>query len=249
MQTTNVKNPINEFIENVAEGINVLAKFGALLENYLKRPEVAEKILSFIENIKKFPSYEKQLNALLAKNGWYTNWDSPFDLSKQLIDALEGNTSSLDVVMVKHLTEDWDKITSRILKNYPQREKILKSAFKLHIDENYIAAIPLFLSQCDGIVFKDFNHSLFDKKKIKDTLEKKMVNGNFERDGVLDIYYEALRVKNAFSVFSENADKQLGPNRNGIMHGLENHLDYGTRINSFKAFSLLAYLDSMFNEE
>jgi hypothetical protein len=37
-------------------------------------------------------------------------------------------------------------------------------------------------------------------------------------------------------------DKKNGPNRSGILHGDQNHLDYGTKINAYKAFSFLAFI-------
>ena len=41
---------------------------------------------------------------------------------------------------------------------------------------------------------------------------------------------------------SSESAKALAPNRNGILHGSRKHLDFGTERNSFKAFSLLAFL-------
>lgn len=242
-----------EVLEAIGKGIYAFRRFLNQLDEYLKRPEVAERILAFIDNVKKFPSYERKINALLAEYGWYTNWYSPFDISTHLLDAIEGNLGKLDSVMEAHLTEDWGKLTYRILHNYPRRLNILTAAFRLHEEENYIGSIPLFLAQCDGIVFEKFNHSLFSKKNgkllIGETLKEKIELCEIEKDGVLDIFYEALRVKNAFSENSSHANMQMAPNRHGILHGLEAHLDYGTKKNSLKAFSLLAYLDSMFNLE
>jgi hypothetical protein len=44
-------------------------------------------------------------------------------------------------------------------------------------------------------------------------------------------------------------DKLRAPNRNGILHGSRRHLDYGTKINSLKAFSLLAFVVLVFSED
>ncbi len=41
---------------------------------------------------------------------------------------------------------------------------------------------------------------------------------------------------------STDNDKKHGPNRSGILHGDQNHLDYGTKINAYKAFSFLAFI-------
>jgi hypothetical protein len=242
-----------EALATIGNGIYAFTRYLKQLEVYLKQPEVTERILAFIENVQKFPCYERKANALLAEYGWYTNWYSPFDISSHLVGALEGDLGKLNSTMETHLTEDWGNLTRRILGNYPNRSEILTVAFRLHEEGNYIASIPLFLAQSDGIVYKEFNHSVFGKRNgymlIQETLEQKIESGEIEKDGILDIYYEALRIQNDFSKKSNHANKQMAPNRHGVLHGLEEHLNYGTRQNSLKAFSLLAYLDSMFNEE
>jgi hypothetical protein len=64
-------------------------------------------------------------------------------------------------------------------------------------------------------------------------------------DTITGIFLEILRMKTQFSAgIRENSahKKTLAPNRNGILHGSSKHLDYGTKVNSFKAFSLLAFV-------
>jgi hypothetical protein len=245
--------PFIDVFNNVVKGILEFAEFLNQLETYLKQPEVAEKLRAFLDNIKNFPIYDRSVGAKMAEFGWYTNWETPIDANAYLAEAVKGDISKLDDFMESHLVESWLTLTTRILKNYPQRTEILSTAFTLHTEGRFVASIPLFLSQCDGIVFAKFNHSLFGKRNKKlligETLKEKIERGEIEKDGVLDIFYEALRVKNAFSANSSDANTQSAPNRHGVLHGLEGHLDYGTKKNSLKTFSLLAYLDSMFNEE
>ena len=115
MKNSQDKNSLNEVLEAIGKGIYAFGQFLNQLEAYLKRPEVAEKILTFIENVQRFPSYERKVNALLAEYGWYTNWYSPFNMSSHLVEALESNLDKLDTVMEAQLTEDWEKLMQRIL--------------------------------------------------------------------------------------------------------------------------------------
>jgi hypothetical protein len=60
----------------------------------------------------------------------------------------------------------------------------------------------------------------------------------------LEVFLSLLKGKTPYSNSigqSSEAHKEKGPNRSGILHGSRKHLDYGSKINSLKCFSLLAY--------
>ncbi len=67
-----------------------------------------------------------------------------------------------------------------------------------------------------------------------------------------DVLLELLGINTQFNAgirSSSMKDKLKAPNRNGILHGSRKHLDYGTEINSLKAFSLLAFVVLVFSKE
>jgi hypothetical protein len=141
-----------------------------------------------------------------------------------------------------NLEDDWERLTKLIILLCPDRSEILNEAFALHSEGRYIACIPLLLSQTDGICAEYLGAFLFSEhdrraEQIESTLEN-------SEDKTLDLFLSILKNKNQYSKGigkSSLSHKEKGPNRSGILHGSRKHLDYGTKINSLKCFSLLAF--------
>ncbi len=174
----------------------------------------------------------------MADNGWYPNWFTFFYAPRKA-------PCSINELMESHLEENWKDITAKILELCPNREHILKIAFQLHTDGNYIAAIPLFFKQIDGICCETFKYFLFTKNdlenKIKNLIDKKDMFSKF----LLEPLLEPLTVKNHYDAGIREASqikKDKASNRNGIIHGHHKYLDYGTKRNSLKTFSLLSFI-------
>ena len=139
--------------------------------------------------------------------------------------------------MEMHLEYDWEKLTTKIIELCPDRSLILKEAFSLHNEGRYIASIPLFLSQTDGICAQYLGAFLFSEHpKRAAQIESLPEKGESKS---LDVFLSLLKDKNQYSKGigqNSNTHKEKGPNRNGILHGSRKHLDYGTKINSLKCF-------------
>lgn len=174
---------------------------------------------------------------VMAENGWYPNWFTFFYQPDE-------DPNSLDELMEMHLNDNWDDLTAKIIELCPNREHILKTAFNLHEQSNYIAAIPLLLSQADGICCEVLKSFLFTGNKTTEKLDILIENGELEVNMLLDIFLEPFKLTNHHNAGISKAStvhKKKAPNRNGIIHGHRKHLDYGTKINSLKCFSLLAF--------
>jgi hypothetical protein len=180
----------------------------------------------------------KQDVTVMAENGWYPNWFTFFYQPEE-------EHGSLDELMTSHLTENWDEITLKVIELCPNRKHILENAFELHRSGNYVAAIPLFLAQSDGICCEKLKSFLFagndTESKILELIERDEMPTNM----LTDVFLEPFKLKNhhnsGISKYSETA-KEKAPNRNGIIHGHRRHLDYGTELNSLKCFSLLSFI-------
>ena len=145
----------------------------------------------------------------------------------------------LDQFMIEHLQTSWDALTERILILHPERCKILTRAFQHIENEDWISAIPLLFSQTDGILMKTFGVSIFYKKN---QLEKKIKKKVTNRDMLLNMILDVLMIDTPFDeAHQTSAETSECPNRHAIIHGNENHLEYGTRPNGYKAFSLLCF--------
>ncbi len=175
---------------------------------------------------------------LMAESGWYPNWFT-FDFKPKSEDV------SIDELMEEHITQDWDRVTNRILEQYPNRAHILSVAFKLHAEKNYIAAIPLFLAQADGVCCEAFKSFLFAENTVAEKIEELVHDGKIEPNIFADVFLEPFSLKNHHNAGMSKASaaaKAKAPNRNGILHGYRKHLDYGTRRNSLKTISLLSFV-------
>ncbi|MBF2099018.1 MAG: hypothetical protein IGQ88_11675 [Gloeomargaritaceae cyanobacterium C42_A2020_066] len=221
---TSIKKRIEQILEPF---LHQLQQAQSFLEN---NPEFLDNLKRYIEN---WPKFYKDDWLKMAGYGWFINWETPITVTK----ALSVSQDTLDQFMTRHLTDAWPNITERIIELYPERAHILLESFKLHQDENYIACIPLFMSQIDGICAQNLSVFLFSEHERR--LEKTQELINDSRGDLLNVFLEIISTKTQFgasiSSYSNNK-KKIAPNRNGVLHGSRKHLDYGTRINSLKTF-------------
>jgi hypothetical protein len=208
-----------------------------------KNPDFFKKLGHYLDN---FPIYHKENWVKLARQGWCLNWLTPVTVES----ALDSGKTYLDKFMAAHLTQDWDKLTGKIISLYPHRKHVFDAAFDLHKNQqNYIASIPLFFSQIDGICAENLGVYLFSEHERRQQKIQDLTDAS--GDLLTNVFLEVLNSRTQFgeSISSKSkAKKELAPNRNGVLHGSRKHLDYGTEINSLKAFSLLAFVVYCFEE-
>jgi len=97
----------------------------------------------------------RNVTKLLGQKGWYISLDMPFSsLVKVVIENSEGEEDKLDEIMSEYFRQHFQSIINDIASNFPNREKVIRSAFKAHIDGDYDLAIPVFLAQADGICYE-----------------------------------------------------------------------------------------------
>lgn len=129
---------LTEIMTPVVKNMNEMAKS---FEPFLSQIHTISRPL--YKRAEEWQAKRKQDVGLMAEKGWYPNWFTFF-----YTPSTEPLT--LDELMAMHLKNNWDEITSKILEFCPNRSHILENAFNLHKSGNYIAAMPLFLSQADG---------------------------------------------------------------------------------------------------
>lgn len=180
--------------------------------------------------------------SVMAESGWFPNWYTFFYHPKAEIN-------SLDDFMISHMDECWSEIQKKMLEFCPHRKHILESIFKLHDQENYIASIPLIFTQADGICGEEYTYFFSTdpntKKKAADDILEKYDGGNIKLNMFSEFLLEPFKTKLQLTNGSSKSSKSFkskGPNRHGIIHGSRKHLDYGTKVNGYKALSFLAFL-------
>ena len=206
-----------------------------------------EGVYLFLENA----SSQKILNEKLVKQGWYPN--NITLRHKKLVHE------SIDDFMIRCLTGDYyeDIKTEYFYNSYPHRREIYQEAFTLYEETRYLASIPLFLSQIDGIISEYGLSGMFlgDNKLNNSSKPEKLkffeylnfhihsYSGNSlikYHENIIELRSD-LSISNGTSKISNsNVIGQL--NRHGILHGNRNFLDYGTQLNTLKIISLTLFI-------
>lgn len=220
---------INEVIGPISRALNA---------NYPIFKQVAITMARITEAALHWQKARKADVTVMAENGWYPNWFTFFY-------SPEADPQSLDELMIMHFNANWDEITQKIIELCPNRAHILETAFSLHKSGNYIASIPLFLAQADGICCESLKSFLFTGNSTEEKIKELIESGEIEANMFTDIFLEPFKLSNHHNAGISKSSAQAkikAPNRNGILHGHRKHLDYGTEINSLKCFSLLSFI-------
>ncbi|MEZ8729732.1 hypothetical protein AB6D70_04080 [Vibrio splendidus] len=172
----------------------------------------------------------------LAKWGWYP---TPYAKVGGNLRKLQ-QQNDINTFFMKRNRECLDENKQYCLQHAKERTGVLEAAFRLHHAGEYYGAIPIFLAQAEGVFNEEFKRSIFNNKSR--SYEKINEIRKFDEGVFFDAFLSSTFVKNQIGAdksICSDAQKQRGPNRNGIMHGDVRHVDYGSEINSLKSISLL----------
>ncbi|MBI4810469.1 MAG: hypothetical protein HY800_03330 [Ignavibacteriales bacterium] len=185
----------------------------------------------------------KQLTILLAEEGWFSALDTTYGMEREIYHlTMAGEITKVDRLLVDMYLKKLKGVEKKITSAFPKRKELIKQAFWAHNKRRYDLSIPLFLSQSDGISMDITNGEYFLKDKGRPRTAKfvdsKILNPIFSQ------LFELLRINLPISASKDQRKKQhVNFNRHAILHGEDLH--YGTKLNSFKAISLLSYLSSL----
>lgn len=196
------------------------------------------------------PRLEAAVGAM-ARHGWYVDGDQGLDeleTLRTLIDA--GDTGRVDELLMAHFEGRLDAIEDALVKELPRREKILRRAIAAHRRGDYELSIPVLLIQADGACVDLTDHHFFQKSRGSQVPEVAAHIAATQGPGdALFLGPISLELPiNASEKGRERIAVERGwttwkeLNRHQVLHG--ESVDYGTRLNSLKAISLLNYLVS-----
>lgn len=215
-----------------------------LVEKAKSDENFAQEFVTFVAVLASVPENIRMFSEEAAMIGWFSTSES---LLGEMKKAFDQGQDALDQYMVNEIDSNYDKIKSSILSLHSNRKEILSCAFELHEGQTWIASIPLFLAQTEGVFSENVGSFLFsghDKRK-----EKLAERFRERTEQYMPYLYSPFEVETQFSssISSKSQTKKKnGPNRNGILHGSRKHLDYGSKINSYKCISLLSYVSMVF---
>lgn len=184
---------------------------------------------------------EKMSEALpvLAQHGWFFDMEMPPSWIWEIQDAFtKGEIDDANDVLCDHFEDRLDEIESSISAKFPNRSHVIKPAFAAHRRGEYVLSIPVLLAQADGISKEVMGASLFllkDKPKMEEHISS--LRPHLIATVLSTLLEKKLPIKLSERERPTDFD---GLNRHLVLHGVS--LDYGTRLNAYKAISLLNYV-------
>lgn len=198
---------------------------------------------SFASYFANFTQIEVKLQVCVAKLA-EDNWFLDIDISEEDFNNIKDvimtdNNSEVDRTMLIYFENNLNRIKDRLIEQFPNRNELFDAAFTAHCQGKFILAIPVFLSQTDGICFDTFQNCYFQKfghkPKLASTFEY-LAQGEFMKA----LVYPMMNTLPISSSKNEREKGYSGLNRHMVLHG--ESIDYGTKKNSYKAISLLNYI-------
>jgi len=202
----------------------------------LVNPAFEQLRISFFE----LPPRIQEALLLLGAHGWYMDLEMPIPGLWELKKAIsDGNIREAEDALVEYFESRLDHIEESIIKRFPDRQKPISAAFNAHRRQEYELSIPVFLAQTDGICKEVVNKHLFRKH------DKKPQTAIYVEQAALDAFSAALLSPLAqnlpIGMSEHERDKGFSKlNRHMVLHG--ESVDYGSKINSLKAISLINYV-------
>lgn len=209
---------------------------------------------SEIERLESLPARSQEAMIRASDRGWFFNWQNSLEDTIGLIDKLgEAGPEEVDAILIEHFTTDFDWYTKLITDMYPVRKSVIEAAANSHKrsePEGYLLSIPVFLAQADGI-FSEITGLTqpmsSDGKKTKGSV---YISGEIGDDqDSKDLLYQALNLSNMSLLKSSGQRNKESTSSNTTFNALNRHQvihgevsDYGTELNSLKAFSFLIYI-------
>ena len=197
-------------------------------------PEIISQIKASLE---RYEALQKNNGFIkLANLGWYINGKMTLAQAAWLMNlAIEEEIVTINNYLISHYNKEMELRAKFIEKSNSKRCLIIKEGIDCHLLEKYNASVSLFLSQADGICKGLLFKTREKKKELKKFVDEKEDNKFFE-----DILKTILRVNKIDEYFSKDSDSSTGLNRHAVLHGYDT--DFGTELNSLKAFSLLLFV-------
>jgi hypothetical protein len=201
-----------------------------------------------MQRLGELPRKSKDAMRLALAEGWFFGWHDGLQSLVELVESFEATqSSSVDDIMVAYYRTNLQSFSDEITSQYPNRAAPIKAAVNAHVslaEQGYFLSIPVFIAQADGLLAEIMGvESPMTKAAAKEFREK-----HADDQELMDLMYPYLELQGSGFMMSakarQDATQATGKsftalNRHQVMHGERS--DYGTEINSLKAFSFLVF--------
>jgi len=245
---------LNEHFKQLSAQLKPLRGFDEMTEVMKSIEPIRLELKSFytdsfngnLEKIRKgferLPDTMKLALLTLADEGCYLDREFPLEDYNSLKEACdEDRKEEVQEFLIEYFNAELDRIEKDIKEKHPLRAAIVKSAFKAHKVGEYNLSIPVLLAQIDGICKEITNQGLFTKRGEPKRPQIATYIDELNTSALEAALLSPLAEVKPINAHENNLGVEFtGLNRHMIIHGQS--ITYGTRMNSFKAISLLNYV-------
>lgn len=174
----------------------------------------------------------------LADCGWYLPSSIGWDVPCRLAHEAGVDWSEVDDWMCELWSEEVEVAQDGLLVDHPRRAALLHEGFSAHETGQFFLSVPVFLSQADGVCFELLQQQLFTKDRGGEVMRWRSVIE--AEDRLSQAYLAPLSTVQPIVWGRERRPSKPGLlNRHAVLHGED--VEYGTKVNSLKALSILSY--------
>jgi hypothetical protein len=207
-------------------------------------PEYASRFGNIFKSWDDLPERTRNSILAMAEAGWYLDLQMSFPKVTGFQQVVEEEGSEVaDASMTAHFEKRLDAIQAFLIEGFPSRKRFFDAVFDAVRRGEHILAVPVLLAQTDGICKDVAGEYLFITEKGVVPARPSVARFMLEQvhsdlsDAFLCMFEE---VRPIGLTEKRRAPGFKGLNRHTVLHGED--LEYGTKLNSLKAVSLLNYV-------
>lgn len=225
----------------------VVTAFAEPLKEFLSDRDTVRKKLD------ELPIRSKSAMQLASANGWFFGWAGSLPYVDGKIDEIsKASPDEVDTLMADHFKETFDHLLGKLCDYYPQRAAVLLDAAQAHSESRFSLSVPVFIAQGDRI-FSEVSQveSALQKElrrkgpqKPEDLRGQAALKSRLKTQRSRDLLHP-LFILHSLDFLKSSNERRVprtdftALNRHQVMHGETS--DYGTELNSLRAFSFLAF--------
>ncbi len=178
---------------------------------------------------------------MLANYGWYISDELPIGQLLVLVKHISNDKEEdLDAFFLNYYSKNISSNVNHLSIRFPERKNMFEEALIAHNKKLYHSSTLLWLTLCDGICEGELFKLKGNKRAIRKWLEDNDTPKKYME------WLEVITEVSAIDVYTgDKANYKSQLNRHGIVHGYD--INYGNKVNSLKAFSLLVFIKDMVN--
>jgi len=251
------------FTEKLAQIASVAVPVMAALAEVI--PKIALEIRGdwreYLAKLDALPAQSKIAMTVAADKGWFFGWSTSLDDLMPLIERITSLPSDeIDQCMVDYYRVNFQDFIDRLVANNPSRSAAIAAASRAHSElgiDGFFLSTPVFIAQADGWLSEilgvesplGMKRDVKGEPKVRSTTAGHLLKQKFESDQEsLDLLHpvftlhesDFLKSSSARSQASSSSGAFTALNRHQVMHG--ECSDYGTELNSLKAFSFFVFV-------